>query len=513
MYILPPLTLSSTTTIIFPLLTTSLEVAWSTSLVTTLDNGDVSTSTGYDRITETTTLTIPPITTDRIDLWNVNISSGVSSSLIYITSSISPPPFTITDDRNPWSQQGVTHPPQTRTITPPPYPYSTTSPGPQQNPPIAHRSGSPRNPCKIGCGHKCLGLFCHLPCLLDCISGPGLGFYDPDDPDPEGPPTPEPEPSQPSPSPTSCSESTVTDFWVSCTSISSDSSSCTTTSSSLVTGCDVTASATTTGAESCATADAIEDQGEDGGAQNTASATITPPPNTSTPAPTATISCSLQDEDPDLGINSAYCVCDGSLNYPEPSSTGSCVFTALPSQTINPTASPSVVTSNCQVCTIVDVNNGECTTLPNCVPTASSTPAAPSAQPTPPPAPAQIFNIGYFDECEPDGGIEEGGGASCASYWTIFTDPQGVTYDPCKDKAIFEDTKAFDGNDVVYPVSEGPFAGGGLASCVFTQSKSTSVGSMVCSGTPGTCVKDTSGVKSCDGGDDTWMPVWICTFT
>lgn len=123
-YILPPLTLGSTTTITFPLYTTSLEVAWWTTKVTTLSNGQLSTSTGIERTTETTTLTIPPVTTDKINLWNVNVTSGVQSSVIYIISSISPHPFTITDDRNSRSQSGVTHPIVVRTITPPPYPYT-----------------------------------------------------------------------------------------------------------------------------------------------------------------------------------------------------------------------------------------------------------------------------------------------------------------------------------------------------------------------------------------------------
>lgn len=70
-YILPPLTLSSVTTITFPLYTTSLEVAWETTSLITLLNGQVSTSTGYKRTTEKTTLTIPPITTDKIDLVSV----------------------------------------------------------------------------------------------------------------------------------------------------------------------------------------------------------------------------------------------------------------------------------------------------------------------------------------------------------------------------------------------------------------------------------------------------------
>ena len=523
MYILPPLTLSYNTTIIFPLLTTSLEVAWPTSQVTTLKNGDVSTSTGYDRITETTTLTIPPITTDRIDLWTVNISCGVSSSLISITSSILPPPFTITDDRNPWSQQGVTHPLRTLTVTPPPYPYSTTSPGPQQHPPIAHRSGTPGKYCKIGCGHKCSGLFCHRPCLFDCIPGPGLGFFDPDDPDPEGPPSPDPERSpEPSSSSTSCSKSIVIDYWVSCTTLSSDSSSCTTTNSSLVTGCDVTASATTSGAGSCPTLDADDEEGEDAGrnadansvSSTTASATITPPPSISSPAPTSTPSCFLQDEDPDRGIYSAYCVCEGSLESPETSSTGSCSFTALPSQTINPTSSPSVVTSNCQICTIMDVNNGECSTIAGCVPTGLSTAPPNPTSPTPPPAPPQIPNIGYFDPCESDGGAEEGAGASCTSYWTVFTDAEGVTYNPCKDQAIYSDTKSeISGNDIKYPVSAGPFDGGGLTGCLCSLSSSKDGGSMTCDGAVGTCMKDASGFSDYDGGNDAWRPASVCTFT
>ena len=56
-------------------------------------------------------------------MWNVNVISGVKSSVIQVTRSILPPPFTISDDRNPLSQDGVTHPPVTRTITPPPFPY------------------------------------------------------------------------------------------------------------------------------------------------------------------------------------------------------------------------------------------------------------------------------------------------------------------------------------------------------------------------------------------------------
>lgn len=139
------------------------------------------------------TRTSPPVTTDRINVWNVNITSGVGSSVIQVTRSILPPPFTITDDRNPRSQSGVTNPVVTRTITPPPFPYPkselilpprrvgtsstlatssgvvfpypTTSgylyppqwdcPECKDPPSVTHSSGDPKNPCKTRCGAPC----------------------------------------------------------------------------------------------------------------------------------------------------------------------------------------------------------------------------------------------------------------------------------------------------------------------------------------------------------------------
>lgn len=287
-YNLPPLTLSSTTTIIFPLFTTSLEVAWSTTEITTLTNGQISTWSGYHRITETTTLTIPPITTDRIDLWNVNVTSG-SSALISITPSILPPPFTITDNPNPLNQPSITHPLQIRTITPPPFPYSTIAPGHEGDHPLTHVSGPPKPHCLLGCGHKCTGLFCHLLYLLDCDASPP-GFLDPDDPGTDGS---GPEPDKSEPSSTSCSSSTVTDIWESCTSINGDTTSCKTTSTSTVTGCGITATTSTSGACSLQNIDDDDDQGEDGSdsdSGNSNPTTITP-----APTPTPTLSCNLQD--------------------------------------------------------------------------------------------------------------------------------------------------------------------------------------------------------------------------
>lgn len=93
-------------------------------------------------------------------------------------------------------------------------------------------------------------------------------------------------------------------------------------------------------------------------------------PITQAPKP----SCSLQDSDPSRFIYSAFCICDSSLNYPEVPSTTGCGYTSLPSQTIQPTASLPVTTSNCQVCTQVNVNEDSCTTIPDCTPTQAPDP-------------------------------------------------------------------------------------------------------------------------------------------
>ena len=158
----------------------------------------------------TTTLTIPPVTTDRIDYWNVIITEGVQQSLITLTNSISPYPFTITDNSNPKSEQGVIHPPVVRTITPPPWPYVVPTPikpgdGPTSTQPtdigniintvpVSHTSKAPPGPtCRAGCGSKCK-YFCSFPCLLNCPDKNIGGFWSPIDPTPGPLPPPGPPP-------------------------------------------------------------------------------------------------------------------------------------------------------------------------------------------------------------------------------------------------------------------------------------------------------------------------------
>ncbi|RYP69856.1 hypothetical protein DL771_005867 [Monosporascus sp. 5C6A] len=122
-YVLPPLTLSTETTITFPLLTTSLEVGWLADTTYVFD-GETITTTVFVTVVQTTVLTIPPMTTSIIPLWNVNITEGETSVTIKATTSLLPPPITITNDPDP-EGNGSSHPTNTRTITPKPWPWPT----------------------------------------------------------------------------------------------------------------------------------------------------------------------------------------------------------------------------------------------------------------------------------------------------------------------------------------------------------------------------------------------------
>jgi hypothetical protein len=95
---------------------------------------------------------------------------------------------------------------------------------------------------------------------------------------------------------------------------------------------------------------------------------------TSPPMP----ACSLQNEDPDQGINARGCIC-GSVTLPlltitpEVDESSSCSYTAMPSSsTSNPiTIGTQSWTSNCQACTLVGgiADEAQCTSVGGCVPT------------------------------------------------------------------------------------------------------------------------------------------------
>lgn len=118
-FIFPPTTLALPTTIHFPPLSTSLEVGWSTAFTA---NGRVTTV--YTAITITTTIMIPVLTTSIISFSNFKLTttlSGAVQPIIWLSPSISPPPFVIIV-----SPPGVTASTVPRTIRPPPWPYGTS---------------------------------------------------------------------------------------------------------------------------------------------------------------------------------------------------------------------------------------------------------------------------------------------------------------------------------------------------------------------------------------------------
>ena len=226
--ILPPITLPTLTTITFPPYETSLHVAWPVTKTMTLSPGAVTTSAAFDRTVINTTITVPPITTSIIDVWNWKISdSNVKTSTYRVTRSILPPPFVITVAPDENFRPSITspYPANTRTITPPPYPWYEKDKKGNENddnkskdekddrkddkeddkkddkkddknnnqkdddddddivPPITFSQGPPKPKCTKGCGKKCkISMFCKKPCLLNC--GPKPDWIDPIDPDP-----------------------------------------------------------------------------------------------------------------------------------------------------------------------------------------------------------------------------------------------------------------------------------------------------------------------------------------
>jgi hypothetical protein len=112
--------------------------------------------------------------------------------------------------------------------------------------------------------------------------------------------------------------------------------------------------------------------------------TITPPPTTAAPSMP---SCSMQNEDPDQGIDARGCVC-GSMTLPlltisnPVHDSDSCSYTAMPSSSAaNPiTVESQTFTNNCYVCTLVggiaDTPSCASTPVSGCTPTTPSVPTA-----------------------------------------------------------------------------------------------------------------------------------------
>lgn len=194
-FVLPPLQLLEPTTILIPPITTSLEVAYPRTTVLTVD-GSESTTTFFRRSTITTTIVVPAVTTTEIEVWGRTIgdrdtNSEVSSSF-FVTSSILPPVVIVTNDPDPEYTGTTSEPPVTRTIRPPPFPYTRPSRS-DFLPIITYRPGPPRPRCRPPsiCGTPCR-IFCDAPCPPGLCADGDLDFPDPRPPPP--PPGTSPQP-------------------------------------------------------------------------------------------------------------------------------------------------------------------------------------------------------------------------------------------------------------------------------------------------------------------------------
>lgn len=96
-----------------------------------------------------------------------------------------------------------------------------------------------------------------------------------------------------------------------------------------------------------------------------------------TPAPR--ISCELHKEDPDQGINQAFCLCDQSVTLtplsvpPTGKQSDSCAYTGMPGTTAveEVTTQATTYTNNCQACTLIGgiADTPSCTSIASCIPT------------------------------------------------------------------------------------------------------------------------------------------------
>ncbi|KAI1320050.1 hypothetical protein F5Y16DRAFT_417644 [Xylariaceae sp. FL0255] len=108
-------------------------------------------------------------------------------------------------------------------------------------------------------------------------------------------------------------------------------------------------------------------------------------PMVTSPPSTSTISCDIYGQNPDQGITSAYCLCEGSITAPlqlPPSSIPitdedmSCYYTTAPTSTATITRPTTTWTDACSACTLVGgvADSATCTSVSGCVapPTATA---------------------------------------------------------------------------------------------------------------------------------------------
>ncbi|KAL7946919.1 class V chitinase Chi100 [Trichoderma barbatum] len=208
----PPMPLSSTTTISFPLWTTMIEYSSLTTVTKTLTDGQTTVFPSYIFIDtynhyNSCGSLLFLVTTTRIPVWGVSLNVSSTGGPIYLTSSVQPPPITVTvtpiiggttsiigatkpttSTGGPviWGSQtymrgdetetlggrttvvsGKTLPPTVITVTPNPHPTTTnTTPDPIINPKTPKWTSGMGNIIKPTAKSGCIG--CGLPCLLFC---------------------------------------------------------------------------------------------------------------------------------------------------------------------------------------------------------------------------------------------------------------------------------------------------------------------------------------------------------
>ncbi|KAI8966243.1 class 5 chitinase 1 [Daldinia sp. FL1419] len=416
-FVLPPWTLSEATVITQPPITKTILRMY--VAVHTLTSDVISTL--YVSVTTVTTITLPPLTTDKIEFWNVEWTSA-DDTIIYFTSSVVFPPVVLTEipgvittDSRSTTLAGIIY-----TYSPGPYPEPSPiiTPGPPPGPPpvgmkgfVHVAKGKPKRTCVSGCGSACkfnckpgidclgicgcIGLGCPAGGL--CI-GPGCGS-EPDDND-----------SKPS-----CSTAhTVTDCQVYCSNTDfglSTTRTCYSTSCVTVEACSTTGFTTTseTTTFSCPWTTALisaiwrpDDPegrppvlggGGEFGYVHITGASVRPP----SPTPTNFINCGFHGQDPDQGLTAQYCVCSGST-FPVSTNTAfpgeSCAYTKLPTKTTDISTLKETVTSGCEVCTYAGINV-DCSTIEGCVQSTSTTTPAPATATVTPTADCAFWDKGW----------------------------------------------------------------------------------------------------------------------
>ncbi|PYI31826.1 pectin lyase-like protein [Aspergillus indologenus CBS 114.80] len=406
-YVLPPTTLSSATTFVYPTLTTEIGVGYQVPYTFTY-NGTISTTTSYIMSTTTSTITIPDVVTSIVPFYNVPIGNGTTSTVITPEPSIIQTAFNITwpamtYNGSIYSSTVVPFypPPWPGTTVPSDVPTSTTEPTKTTTsstttavgiiiPPggthhVTHHRGEPKPKCtnRAVCGESCHeGILGGLNaifkvcehCWTDCGGGksPNKNGNDPNRPKPVPTGSPGDEDEE-------CETSTYSSCNVACVTQAS-TSSCSTSCKDVV-GCDTTAT-TTSDIYSAAPVllggvEPWDDYNDDiytadwdaawsiysaygtataapGAATTTNGPTATAgQPSTTTATTTTsgansspTIGCTPH-QDPDSGSSDTNCVCPGYDGYlPTLSgSAGLCGYTALPSST-STTAPPTTKNNN-----------------------------------------------------------------------------------------------------------------------------------------------------------------------